>query len=104
MATDTDTEVHQKMARAELLHAIGQWDSNAVERTVESADLILSCAREYLRAEEVQDLEHHPTIPNCEPAAACNCRSATIGSTFCDTCNHDLGCPVHNASPCRRER
>jgi hypothetical protein len=35
---------------------------------------------------------------------ACNCRSAPMGSTFCDSCRHDLGCPVHNAAPCRRTR
>jgi len=32
----------------------------------------------------------------------CCCRSAPMGSTFCATCKHDLGCPVHNAAPCRR--
>jgi len=31
----------------------------------------------------------------------CNCRSATMGSTRCSECQHDLGCPVHNQE-CRK--
>lgn len=41
---------------------------------------------------------------NIEAAPKCNCRSASIGSTFCKTCGHDLGCPFHNAAPCRKTK
>jgi hypothetical protein len=36
-----------------------------------------------------------------ETAPECRCARASMGSTFCAECQHDLGCPVHMAH--RRE-
>lgn len=86
----------ENLQRASTELARGFENAAKLEDKTELAEALGNASAALIEMRRATDALFQRVRPTCE------CRRFGFGSTRCDKCQHDLGCPVHNNGACRQ--